>query len=1058
MRPVRLEMTAFGSYAEKTEIDFTRFQSGLFLVTGDTGAGKTTIFDAIVFALYGTSSGPDRRPEMMHCDHVPKSQDTVVTLVFEQNGREYKVERSLHFAKKRGSGGEYGDAKPSAVLYEPGGKTTQTAARVTDRVTELLGLNKDQFRQIVMLAQGEFKQFLRSDSEKKAEILGRLFDNSVYVRYEELLTSAAGKLREDRRESTETIENLMTQTFIRPEGDEEVWLAGDPGLSAKLAALIETEKKEIGESRKNRTENKNRLDRLNSAYGAAEGHNRLVDELEGCRAHLKDLVSKKDEYASLQEKTDAAAGVYRKIMPREDLRRDARKQLEDLKEDIRVRRANTAELNEKKTETEATVKEDEKRREEAQRLYTEAKTLRDSLPQYTKLKELEKDIGEREKRIEKDRSTLAGTEAELEKLKNSLQQTDAEADSLKDAGEKKNAAAAELALLTQKITETVGKNGLEARVRTVSTLYERLGKKQNDLAESTLKAKRAKDTYDAMYRHYIDGQSGLLGEKVRAQLESCGEADCPVCGTKIIKGMEKKLARPGKNVPSQEETEQAKAFFDRCEQDRASLHSETEGLKASADSAAQEAVSAAGRLFEADIDWQTLSGTTWVAKRRKELAAAETALKERVSAYGKQQARFEELQKAIKAGNEKQIRLTGTKSELKTGIEKELRELELRRQDLKSGRAELKYGDEAEVKAKAAALETKREEILEAVKKNAEKNEDVQRRYNTEAGALEADQAKLPEAEGRLEEQTAQLEAALKAAGFGSFAEAVSVFAGIDDPETWLQSAEKKLKEYEIDCRTTQNRIGTLEKQAGGKEKQDLEKMAAEIKEADRQYEEANELVSRMSSLLSNHETVYEKVTAEKEKLAASDGAWKVLSRLADLASGTSGEGGKLSFDRYVMGAVFREIIEKANYRLEVMSGGQYQLVHQVEAYRKNARAGLNIEVLDRNTGIRRESGSLSGGESFIVSLALALGLSDVVRSHSGGQSLDTMFIDEGFGSLDDDILDKAVSVLNSLSDGSRHLVGIISHISRLEESIVQKIVVKNGPKGSSLRLAGVEG
>ena len=157
------------------------------------------------------------------------------------------------------------------------------------------------------------------------------------------------------------------------------------------------------------------------------------------------------------------------------------------------------------------------------------------------------------------------------------------------------------------------------------------------------------------------------------------------------------------------------------------------------------------------------------------------------------------------------------------------------------------------------------------------------------------------------------------------------------------------------------------------------------------------------------------------------------------------------------MGTPCREIIERANIRLEIMSGGQYELVHRVEAGRKNAKAGLEIEVLDHNTGIRRESATLSGGESFLVSLALALGLSDVVQSHSGGQALDTLFIDEGFGSLDDASLDKAMEVLNSLSDDAHHLVGIISHVGRLEECITQKIVVKNGRTGSSFELSGVE-
>ena len=167
---------------------------------------------------------------------------------------------------------------------------------------------------------------------------------------------------------------------------------------------------------------------------------------------------------------------------------------------------------------------------------------------------------------------------------------------------------------------------------------------------------------------------------------------------------------------------------------------------------------------------------------------------------------------------------------------------------------------------------------------------------------------------------------------------------------------------------------------------------------------------------------------------------------------GASGEGGKLSFDRYVMGAVFREILEMANRRMELMSGGRYELVHKTGADRKNAKAGLEIEVLDNSTGQQRPSGSLSGGEAFFTSLALALGLSDVVQSHAGGRQMDALFIDEGFGTLSDDVLDKALDVLNQLTEGKR-LVGIISHVDKLSESIPQKIRVRSGEKGSTLSL-----
>ncbi len=190
MRPVRLTMTAFGSFAEETCVRFDEFQSGLYLVVGETGAGKTTIFDAVMFALYGTASGNDRSTDMLHCDHVPKSVDTLVKLRFSQGGKEYEVERRLHFSKKRGTDDQFGDAKPDAVLREPDRAPTEGANRVTARIEALLGLNAEQFRKIIMLAQGEFREFLNADSDKKNEILGRLFDSAPYLWYQNLLAGA----------------------------------------------------------------------------------------------------------------------------------------------------------------------------------------------------------------------------------------------------------------------------------------------------------------------------------------------------------------------------------------------------------------------------------------------------------------------------------------------------------------------------------------------------------------------------------------------------------------------------------------------------------------------------------------------------------------------------------------------------------------------------------------------------------------------------------------------------------------------------------------------------
>ena len=218
MRPIRLEMTAFGSYKDKSVVEFNRI-SGLFLITGDTGAGKTTIFDAIVFALYGQLSGTnkeDRKPEMMHCDKVPKSQDTEVNFEFMQNGKKYIVNRTIHFPKSRGKDNQYGKASFSAVLYEPDGNTLSVATQIDKRCEEIVGFDRTQFCQVIMLAQGEFQKFLKADSKDRGNILGKLFDNSSYLRYQEYFKMAAGKLEAERSEEILSIENQMINVFKIP--------------------------------------------------------------------------------------------------------------------------------------------------------------------------------------------------------------------------------------------------------------------------------------------------------------------------------------------------------------------------------------------------------------------------------------------------------------------------------------------------------------------------------------------------------------------------------------------------------------------------------------------------------------------------------------------------------------------------------------------------------------------------------------------------------------------------------------------------------------------------
>ena len=260
----------------------------------------------------------------------------------------------------------------------------------------------------------------------------------------------------------------------------------------------------------------------------------------------------------------------------------------------------------------------------------------------------------------------------------------------------------------------------------------------------------------------------------------------------------------------------------------------------------------------------------------------------------------------------------------------------------------------------------------------------------------------------------------------------------------------KAVHDYDNECRNTQNRIAELEKETEGKNYTDLDELDGRIAAKEVEQRAADAEYNAGNNTLEAHRRIFEKAGEYKADLASTDSAWLRLDKLAALAVGSAGDGGKLSFDRYVMGAVFREILEMANRRIDIMSGGRYELVHKPDSDRRNAKAGLDIEVMDTSIGKARPSSLLSGGEGFYASLSLALGLSDVVQNHAGGKSMDALFIDEGFGTLSADVMDKAMEVLNQLSAGKR-LVGIISHMDKLDESIPQKLRVSCDEKGSHI-------
>lgn len=774
MRPLKLSMTAFGPYAEKTTIDFRELNEGIYLIAGDTGAGKTTIFDAIVFALYGEGSGSGRNSDMFHSDYVDKFTDTEVELEFSCREKIYRILRTIHYKKKRGGG--VGAISKNAVLYCEEELPIEKETSVNAKVTEILGLDEKQFRQIVMLAQGEFRKFLESKSDAREQILGKLFDNRIYVDFQNRLKVAAEMLKREREDKEREI---------------GFYLNGETTVEQLQQTILRCE----------------------------------------------------EQWQKLEEKL---------------------KEVYFQKEDLQMKQQ-TLNLYDKKAE-------------ELNRTKASVKIIMGQIEEKEKLlKNLE------ERKLQCDQKI-----PELDQLKVRLE-------------------------ALQK-----GEENFESRLLTFQQESRMLKQKQERYVALQRDYEAAAAIYLEKSRLFLSGQAGVLAEELYEQIKTQGSAVCPVCGSAVEEAQTDRFAVKEENVPTQDAVE--------------TLRKQTE----------QKQTAAVKCARECEVHKNALS----IAKKEV-LQAAEVL-------WGKteQWSQFNYPEK---------------------------------KQELQEFKRSLKQ--------KKQTLETEISETEKSLKQCRESLSHFRGQYKTLMSTQKAVLEEMKEAETK---------------------------------DTWLKDIT------DISSK-----------------KPEMEEMLREKNEVCKELEKERENVGY--EFRTSRKSL-EMILSLRKELDKTEEAFQKLWKLSALANGQSGEGGKYSFSRYVLGTFFEEIINQANYHLNRMTGGKYELIRKQEAERKNESAGLGMVIFDAYTGEQRDTASLSGGESFQVSLSLALGLSDVVRYRSGGFTLDTMFIDEGFGSLDEQSLDQAMSVLHELSGDNRQ-IGIISHVGKLSESICQKIYVKRTPKGSCIQL-----
>lgn len=932
MRPLKLTMTAFGPYAGETVIDFKKLNNGVYLITGDTGAGKTTIFDAIVFALYGEGSGSGRNSDMFHSDYVDKFIDTEVILEFLCRNKEYKVRRTIHYKKKRGDGGVGGIAK-NAQLYCPDGEAIEKETAVNEKITEILGLDEKQFRQIVMLAQGEFRKFLESKSDAREQILGRLFDNRIYVDFQKRLKDAEEYLRKERTEKERemnihlsegmTIEGLKAQTKEQLEKKEEL----ERKISSEETAITLLQNKLVVAKQYNGKKNEFRMTENNytSVMQNLQEKKNLAVVLEKEYIEKQKNLPVIDELKIQQQEIQKCIEGYDKLDRLFKGCSDAKNQL---------------------MSCETSYKENDEK-----------------IKSYT----------EQQESFEKSLESLKNIEVDIQKKKFEL--------------DKQNEKETNLLNLKKRLQ----------LYKQQETLLEKL---QSDFQKQLVLHHIAAKVYREKYDLFLAGQAGLLTEKLRKNVEEKGMDVCPVCKTKVTREQALLFEDLLENTPSQEEVEQAKAYEEQLKEQVERISGNCGKKMTEVEMIKNEVIELAEKLFGETVVWTVFVDEEYLKNH-----------------FEREKETHLQMQQSLNDLVQKQRR--------KTEIEKRLEEL----------RGIIQSGKELQEKIQKRYYEL---EKLIAVKESeiTQLKETFVYESKQEAGEK---LLMIQEKKQVLETQLATSEKALKICS-----EEISNLTGRE---------QALLQQKEMIGETMKNMVRAdswLE--AFAEEDIPTEKIEADLYEKQSLKKELDEQKESLIFLLESNRKCLERVEVLEKELEQTKDAYENLWRLSTLAVGQSGEGGKYSFSRYVLGTFFEEIIDQANYHLNRMTGGKYELIRQQEAERKNESAGLGMVILDAYTGERRDTASLSGGESFQVSLALALGLSDVVRNHSAGYTLDTMFIDEGFGSLDEQSLDQAMGVLHELSGDSRQ-IGIISHVSKLSENISQKIYVKRSPKGSSIEI-----
>jgi exonuclease SbcC len=1036
-------MSAFGSYAAEETLDFTTFgDSGLYLITGETGAGKTTIFDAISYALYGTASGSARgRSLMLRSDFADDRTMTGVTLDFEIGGKEYTITRKMTPHTKRKTGET--TFSESAELILPDNTAIGGIRDVEAKVLEIIGLDRDQFAQIVMIAQNDFLRFLQSGTRERVEILRRIFGTTHLARFQDLLKEK----RKEAEGAAAHIRDDFERNGVDPYKRDERFAEWDRQLETDFAEIQNLDG-QISRCDQSRT-------MLAGTIAIASELSKKLDELASRREALAEHDARAEYIAMIKKEHTRGEIALRKVRPAADKAAQAEKSYVDacaaLREAKAVAKAAKENL-ERAVEMLGKLPPLEDAQEALNNLNLECERESGRLSRLTPLESNRGDIAKKRRSLDNLQAELAATEKTIAELP-PLPEAQMELERLMRESEENARKLAELAVLQKNRDE-------------ISAKQKSLESAQSEFERFNAEYLGADMKYKLTEEQFLRNQAGIIAETLREGVPCpvCGSAEHPAPAAKTEEDIgESKLKRSREASEKAYEKRDAKAS--ECDK----LNSETGVLterflndlsKYNIIERMREAISLpAGPVplsGGADRARNFAPLLQAVSKSLDETFDLTRSTSARMSAKIRHDAEaVAKLAEMMASSVKKRDRLApecvALKSEIDTLTERFLKDLSefVEEPDWNSS-AERLASAIAETRSLVADLTVRKNDGEKTLSELAKKWDDAKRGQADGEAALHKASALVSEREDRereqkksLDETNASYKLALSANGFAGEADYASAL--LTDEE--LEVKAKKIADYAELGKQLNRDIERLETETSGKERPDIEKM---ISDSDAIKDALTELNTRRDALklrIENTSRVLRELRESAKKLADAEREFEAIKGLNDAANGP------LSFETYAQTAYFERVLRAANQRLKVMSENRYVLRRKEETTAGRAKTGLELGVADSYTGKNRGANSLSGGESFMASLSLALGLSDVVQQNAGGIRLDAMFIDEGFGSLDSDVLELAVRTLSDMAGGKR-TIGIISHVAELRERIDRQVRVEKTTRGSRIRLA----